>query len=208
MPVHLWIFFGGCGFFLIWAAVQMFQIFRNPGFADPSQPKQPNSAGVAYSYTVAMSPAKKESAFLHYPTYVAGIIYHIGTFLSLIWIVVHVIKINIPDFIITVSFIFLILSSLCGAGIFIKRIVKPQMRSTSTPDDYFSNILVTVFQIISAAALSRAEVVPSLIGYTGILLFYIPVSKLRHAMYFFFARYFLGIFYGKRGVWPPGKQPA
>ena len=38
---------------------------------------------IKYSYTGAMSPLKKESAFLHLPTYAAGILYHIGTFLSL-----------------------------------------------------------------------------------------------------------------------------
>ena len=39
---------------------------------------------IQYSFTGAMSPSKKESAFLHLPTYTAGILYHLGTFLSIL----------------------------------------------------------------------------------------------------------------------------
>ena len=34
------------------------------------------------------------------------------------------------------------------------------------------------------------------------LFFYLPLGKLKHLVYFFAARYQLGIFYGRRGVWP------
>ena len=81
--------------------------------------------------------------------------------------------------------------------------VKPQMRALSTPDDYISNILVTTFQLATAAALLWWQVLPVYFVLTALLLLYIPVGKLKHAIYFFAARYQLGYFFGRRSVWPP-----
>ena len=209
MPLHLWLFLGGLFVFLVSSSVQIFRIYSNPNFKDPSQAKQPGSAGITYSFTGAMSPLKKESAFLHYPTYIAGILFHLGTFFSFLLVLLHLLNVTFQETVATLSFCFLILTALSGVGIFIKRIAKPMMRQSSTPEDYFSNAVVTLFQILTAVTLRRPEIIPFWIGYTGFLLLYIPVSKLRHAIYFFFARLYLGIFYGKRGVWPPArKQPA
>ncbi len=41
----------------------------------------------------------------------------------------------------------LILSVGSGIGIFVKRVVIGKMRSLSNPDDYLSNLLVTLFQL-------------------------------------------------------------
>lgn len=49
---------------------------------DTAPPAGKVRPAVFYSMTGAMSPAKKESAYLHLPTYIAGILYHLGTFLS------------------------------------------------------------------------------------------------------------------------------
>jgi hypothetical protein len=40
----------------------------------------------------------------------------------------------------------------------------------------------------------------------AVLWLYFPVGKLRHVVYFFAARYHLGFFFGRRGVWPGHKQ--
>ncbi|MFI5251156.1 MAG: hypothetical protein ACHQQQ_01885 [Bacteroidota bacterium] len=208
MSLPFWIFLGGFAVFFISSTYQIYQIFSNPNFTDPSQPKRRNSAGITYSFTGAMSPFKKESAFLHYPTYVAGILFHLGTFLSFLLVLGYFLNLIIPQTGPTLISYFLIITALCGAGILVKRIANLKIKSGSTPDDYFSNVVVTLFQILSAAALSRPNIIPYWIGYTGMLFLYIPISKLRHSIYFFFARAYLGIFYGKRGVWPPRKQPA
>jgi len=42
---------------------------------------------------------------------------------------------------------------------------------------------------------------------SSILLFlYMPLGKLRHAVYYFAARYHLGFFYGWRNVWPNNEK--
>ena len=81
----------------------------------------------------------------------------------------------------------------------------------SNPDDYISNILVTLFQMMTILVLITPALIPSyrhtvLQFYyiiTALLLLYGPAGKLRHTVYFFAARYHLGHFYGWRGVWPP-----
>jgi len=168
---------------------------------DFSEPVGNVSCAIAYSFTAGMSPKKKESAYLHLPTYTAGIIYHLGTFLSIALFFIFLADINLSLAINVVSSILLFISGCCGIGILIKRIVKKEFKLLSNPDDYISNVLVTVFQLITAYSLLYFT--PLYFVYASILLLYLPVGKLKHAIYFFAARYHLGFFYGRRGIWPP-----
>jgi hypothetical protein len=80
------------------------------------------------------------------------------------------------------------------------------MRRLSNGDDFLSNLLVTVFQILTLFSLWIPGMIPFYFIYSGILFVYIPLGKLRHLLYFFAARFYLGWFYGKRGVWPPARH--
>jgi hypothetical protein len=162
--------------------------------------------GVFYSFTRGMSPAKKETAFKHLPTYTAGLIFHLGTFLSFAILVLLFINIKLPLWFLYGSSVFLIISGICGFLIFIKRLVKPSVRHLSNLDDYISNLLVTGFQILVATTILHYPIYPILFVYSTILFLYIPIGKLRHTVYFFTSRIHLGIFYGRRGVWPIKRQ--
>lgn len=206
MTIYHWIFviaFTVCFFSCLFQVLQIIFSSRAKNYAAP---RGKIGSAIAYSFTGAMSPVKKESAYLHLPTYAAGIIFHLGTFLSLFWIGLHVFGINRNSILIFSSAIFLTVSSLCGIFIFIKRIVNFKMRFLSHPDDYFSNLLVSGFQFLSAIALINNLFQPMLFVWAAILLLYIPIGKLRHIVYFFAARIFLGLFYGNRGVWQIKKQ--
>jgi hypothetical protein len=159
-----------------------------------------NSA-VIYSFTGGMSPKKKESAFLHLPTYTAGIVYHLGTFLSFGLFICILLDMKLGASLILVFTLSLVISGLCGLGILIKRLVKKELQSLSNPDDYISNILVTGLHFITAIYLNYPTSLYYII--VSVLLLYIPLGKLKHTFYFFAARYHLGFFYGRRGVWPP-----
>jgi hypothetical protein len=153
-----------------------------------------------------MSPLKKESAYLHLPTYTAGLLYHAGTFLGLFLAFLHYFDLSPTGSVSSILAIILIVTGVSGIGILIKRIVKPKMRKLSNPDDYASNLLVTCFQFISALALLNARLLPVLFVYTGLLFLYIPVSKLRHTIYFATSRIYLALIFGRRGVWPSGGE--
>jgi hypothetical protein len=171
---------------------------------DNAAPRGRTTPAILYSFTGAMMPWKKESARLHPASYTLGIAYHGGTFLAFLWVALLAFGVGPPGAAVPASAALLTLSALCGVALLVKRMAKPELRYFSAPDDYFSNILVTGFQAMTAASLMRGGAVPVLFLYTGILLLYIPVGKLRHAIYFPLARIYLGVFYGRRGVWPAG----
>lgn len=185
---------------------------------DLSAPQGSVAKGIAYAHTVAMMPSHKESAFKHLPTYTAGILFHLGIFLSLllyIWTVVSAFTgLGTPRLCAYVGAAFLCVSAVCGLFMLGKRLFKKTLHVLSTPDDYISNVLVTLFQIVSLGWLLQAAVglehtqglVNALYYIECALLFlWIPVGKIRHLLYYFFARTHLGYFYGRRGSWPPKK---
>jgi predicted neutral ceramidase superfamily lipid hydrolase len=192
--------------------IRLLSIGKPVDFSRPAAAK--TGSAIRYAFTGAMSPAKKESAFLHLPTYSAGLLYHMGTFLSLLLFFFIISDLMPRGWLATTLAAFLCISAISGFGILVKRIVKKELSSLSNPDDFISNFLVTIFQLMTIVVISPLLLVPSspfpavLPSYYLIftlLMLYIPVGKLRHTVYFFAARYHLGYFFGWRGVWPPGK---
>ena len=198
-----WIALGSLGFCLANSLVHFLRLIRLGKPRDYSFPTGKIAPSIRYSFTGAMNPLKKESACLHLPTYIAGIIYHLGTFLSiavfpLIWADVF-----FPDILIFSIVTCLLISIACGMGILIKRMVKKGLRDLSDPDDYISNLLVTFFQLMTGIVLLWDQLYPVYFILSSLLLIYFPLGKLKHAIYFFAARYHLGFFFGWRGIWPP-----
>jgi len=195
--------------------VQAIRLFRLGIPKDLSVKSGSVSKGVLYSCTVAMSPTNKESAYKHLPTYTAGILFHIGiclTILFFFWMLISMfVDLRLPDIIGLILMVILAVSSFSGIAILLKRFVKRELRYLSSPDDYISNILTTAAQIATFCYIYLA-LYP--LSYTGdcaaivyfvtlsLLLLWMPFGKTKHVLYFFFARYHLGYFYGRRGSWP------
>lgn len=200
---YYWLAIIGLGVCLLSCAYHFYRIISlgNP----PEYARRSGHIGkaVRYSFTGAMSPKAKESAYLHLPTYMAGIMYHIGTFLAIALFLFAMAGIWPHGIWMYGTAGILLLSFLCGMGIFFKRLGKHELRSLSNPDDYISNILVTSFQLFTVLAMFEAIFLPAYFTVSAILLLYFPMGKLKHAVYFFAARYHLGYFYGWRDVWPP-----
>lgn len=175
-----------------------------------SQPSGSVKDGIVYSFTGAMSPKAKESAYMHMPTYFAGIVYHIGTFASLFMFPVILLFTDIleslPQVIIYIIAVGLAISALSGAGILIKRLITDKLRYFSSADDYISNFLTTAIQAVTALIIISA--IPPVLYYITAATFFIwlPLGKTKHLLYFFFARIHLGYFYGRRGTWPVSKK--
>ncbi len=207
------------GICLIVLSLYLIRLIRSGKPKDFAKPAGSEAAGIRYAFTGAMSPKKKESAYLHLPTYAAGLLYHLGTFLSFFLFFFFLGGIIPKGWIALIIIILLIISSISGTAIFIKRILKKELRFLSNPDDFISNLLVTLFQIFTILFLIYPPALPSsslpvqlfngsivqLLYYISftLLMLYVPVGKLRHLVYFFAARYHLGYFFGRRGIWPP-----
>ena len=90
-------------------------------------------AAIKYSFTGAMSPMAKESAYQHLPTYIGGLLYHMGTFLSLGLFIWFLINISLhAEMHVAIAIIFQIIlwiSALSGILILLKRIFKQELRT-------------------------------------------------------------------------------
>jgi hypothetical protein len=156
------------------------------------------AAGVRYAFTGAMSPGAKESVREHLPSYVAGLAYHGGIFAALLLLVTALCGLPLPAPLRWLSQGLLTLGVAGGAGLLLKRLLKPELRGLSHPDDFLSNLLATAF-----VALALTGGTPWLLS-TILLLVYAPLGKIRHCLFFFVAWRHLGAFFGRRGVFPPG----
>jgi hypothetical protein len=201
MSVYHWILLTGFTIFIISMILLLYGLSVKR-VHDPSPARGNSHLGITYSLTKAMSPFKKESAIKHLPTYIAGLIYHLGTFLCFFLLIFFFFDFRPPLWLSHISIFISLISSICGIGILIKRMVLVKLRTLSNPDDYISNLLVTGFQIITGLTLLLNLNSPLLFIYSALLLLYIPVGKLRHSIFFFTSRVQLGKFYGKRGIWP------
>ena len=207
MLIYYHIFFlSGLAFLLMVLIFNTFRVLVDGSMRDPSKSRGNPFLGVVYSVGPAMLPMKKETAYRHLPTYTCGILFHVGSFLSFFYLIVHFFQIQLIMTVKQISFFYLLLSSSCGFGILIKRITEEKMKKISCLDDYFSNIIVDAFQLITALSLIRTIFIPYSFLIAGFLLFYIPIGKMRHIIYFITTRIHLGIHFGKRGTWPPHRS--
>jgi nitrate reductase gamma subunit len=89
----------------------------------------------------------------------------------------------------------------------IRRVGDPYMRAISSPDDYFSLALLTVWFLfgVLAAPNQTAGGEWHLLGFfilTAFFLVYVPFSKISHYLYYPFTRYYFGKTMGYRGTYP------
>lgn len=99
---------------------------------------------------------------------------------------------------------FILLGVLAGFIKLWRRMFNPYLRHVSTPDDYFSLAAVQIFFVVAAGCLVFNTAPWRFVYFlvTALFLVYVPFSKISHYLYWFFARTFLGIRYGRRGVLP------
>ena len=190
--------------------VHFVRIVRLGAPKDKSEPSGSVKKGVVYANTRAMMPTEKESAYLHLPSYAVGMLFHIGLFCSLLFFLLSFfpffnswIGVSCWRWVLTIP---PAMATVCGLILFFRRLLSKELKVLSMPDDFISTGLVTLFLLMTTFYLSLSTCCGSitiLYYISSILLFlYMPLGKLRHAVYYFAARYHLGFFYGWRNVWP------
>jgi len=179
--------------------VWVVQLLSKRSLADPSPPKGSTKLGVFYAFTLGMLPWKKESARLHWLVYLRGILFHLGIFAGIFVLLLSLFtSIDYPALNLVLSII-LGLGVISGVAAILLRLFDPRLRAISMPDDYISPILVTLFLV--AATLFVWDEPGRTFFYvsTSILCLYLPWSKVRHCVYFFFSRAIFGAMLGHRG---------
>ena len=183
----------------------VFLLIKTLGFGSRtyfSRPDGSEKKGIWYAFTSGMMPWVKESAKKHLPTYITGVLFHVGIFTAMLFLVIKILAIGYPDWILTPIRILFIVSISAGIGLLIKRMVKPEMTVISCVDDYISNLTVTAF-ILGALAATFTDSLLFLFYLIAIGMFlYIPLGKIRHCFFFFYTRILFGRFFGRRGIFP------
>lgn len=103
------------------------------------------------------------------------------------------------------------LAFLIGIYRMLRRLTVPVMRLISTPDDYFSLFMLTVWfllgtltqaHIAGAAQFPQEGWVIAYLYLTSFFLLYVPFSKISHYLYYPFTRWWIGKALGHRGSYP------
>lgn len=165
--------------------------------------------GILYSWAAIANPWGMESLRTKFFLYTQFVIFHLGVAVSITLSFVIPYGPGLLAHAPVVAGIQLITGAACLVGIirFIRRTGSPYMRAISSPDDYFSLVLLTVWLFFAVLAAPNSTVGGEghLIAFfilTAFFLIYVPFSKISHYLYYPFTRYYLGKSLGHRGVYP------
>ena len=189
----------------VWAAGALCQqvLSVRRGGPDYSQPAGSPARGLLYNLTLGMLPTRKESARLHPGKFAVGIVMHLGTLACLALVVVSLIDADAGLRGLTLLRPLVAVALLAGLYLLVRRGVSRNLRAMSVPDDYVAIALTCGLLGLSLAAPLFAQGRATLLGYAAVLLVYLPLGKLRHAVFFFLSRGELGSRLGYRGAYPP-----
>jgi nitrate reductase gamma subunit len=194
----LWILaLGSMAFAVLMTAVRVRSLLARIQKADLSRGKGHPGSGAVYAFTSGMSPWAKESTRKHFVSYMRGVLFHVGIFAS---VLILILGLLLSQGAVTVLGYVALAGFICGLGGMVERAAKKAMLNLSTPDDWFSVAIVTGMCGLAALAALQQGFAGMLYAAAALVFLYLPFSKIVHAIYFFFSRYYFGRHFGHRGV--------
>jgi hypothetical protein len=185
---------------IVGLAFKINDIMNRPYKRDLSRPRGNVGQSLLYAFTLGMAPWEKESTRIHWIAYVRGILFHVGVFMALAVFFVSPWLAAVPLLLSGLAVLVTAAGAVAGfAGIWM-RWTEENLRALSLPDDYFSVFVTSSFVALAFAALLWPVTLPIFYIVTAAMLVYIPFSKIRHCVYFFYSKFFFGQGFGHRGV--------
>jgi nitrate reductase gamma subunit len=192
---------------LIW----LFRRFK-PGRDRQPQTGAPGTTprkGILYSWGIIAMPWAMESTRRDLFLWLQFVFFHVGVVaaIALSFVIPYGPSLLSHDWVVKAFQGFVGLACLIGCYRIGRRLSSPVLRKISSPDDYFSVLLLTVW---FASAFFAAPNQPQggegvLLTYfflTAFFLVYVPFSKISHYLYYPITRYYFGKTMGHRGVFP------
>lgn len=192
-------------------------LFSYKGGKDRSAPGAPERTnarkGAIYSLGNVVMPWSMESTRTDPLFYVSFVLFHLGVTAG---IALAFLSSLAPAFVRTpaVAWTFgVLLAAAFVVGVLrmARRLTKPHMRLISTPDDYFSLALLTVWFLLGTLTQASIAGYQALAGegwlvayllLTAFFLVYVPFSKISHYLYYPLTRLWIGRALGHRGSMP------
>jgi nitrate reductase gamma subunit len=166
--------------------------------------------GVLYSWANVAMPWAMESTRRKLFLYVQFVIFHVGVTAAIALSFVIPYGPGLLNSPAVVRVLQVVIGAACVVGLLriIRRVGNRYMRAISSPDDYFSLLLLTVWFLSAVLAVPNDATggewhLLSFFILTAFFLVYVPFSKISHYLYYPFTRYYLGKTMGYRGVYPP-----
>jgi nitrate reductase gamma subunit len=170
--------------------------------------------GIVYSWANIGMPRSMESTRRMPFFYVQFVIFHLAVAANIGMSVVIPYAPGLMKPVVVVRLLQILLAAAFAIGCYrmYRRISNPAMRLISTPDDFFSLGLLTIWCVVSLfAAPNRPDLGEGpLMAYfimTAFFLVYVPFSKISHYLYYPFTRFYFGKTMGYRGVYPIKRVP-
>jgi nitrate reductase gamma subunit len=165
--------------------------------------------GILYSWANVAMPWAMESTRSKPFMYVQFVIFHLGVTAAIALSFIIPYGPGLLKSVVLVRVLQAVIGAACLVGLLrlIRRVGDTYMRAISSPDDYFSLTLLTVwfFFAVLAAPNNTTGGEWHLLTYfilTAFFLIYVPFSKISHYLYYPFTRYYFGKTMGYRGVYP------
>jgi len=171
--------------------------------------------GYLYSWAMIAMPWAMESSRKHIGLYIQFVVFHLGVAAAILlsFVIPYVPGLLEKSGMAALFQVVITAAFVVGILRIIRRVTNPYMRAISSPDDYFSLVLLTVwfgFAVVAAPNNVTSGEGP-LLGFfllTAFFLVYVPFSKISHYLYYPFTRYYFGKSMGFRGVYPVRTNPS
>lgn len=170
--------------------------------------------GILYSWMIIAMPWAMESTRKKFLLYLQFVIFHLGVVfaIGLSFVIPYLPKVLTFPYVVPLFQVFIGAAFVVGIMRIIRRVGGKYMRALSSPDDYFSLLLLTTWFLFAFLSVpndpSKGEGI--LITYfilTAFFLIYVPFSKISHYLYYPFTRYWFGKSMGYRGTYPIKRGP-
>jgi nitrate reductase gamma subunit len=170
--------------------------------------------GIVYSWANIAMPWSMESTRQMFFFYVQFVVFHLAVAanIGMSFVIPYAPGLMKPILVVRALQVLFAGAFLIGCYRMYRRLSNPAIRLISTPDDYFSLGLLTVWCFVSLfAAPNRPDLGEgALMLYfilTAFFLVYVPFSKISHYLYYPFTRFYFGRTMGHRGVYPLKREP-
>jgi nitrate reductase gamma subunit len=187
---------------LLYIARLVVLLRRRPVRDLASNPRGEIWRGTVDAFRTIVAPWRMESTRKHWTRYLEFLVFHLGLFVN---ILLSFVVTYAPDLLVqparVVALVLMGAALIAGSLRLVRRARRPEMRIISSPDDYIALGMVLLFLLTGILSLTVGG--GFFVAYfvlSALFLIYEPFSKIRHYIYYPFARFYYGAAFGRRGV--------
>jgi MFS family permease len=190
--------------------VRLIWLFRFRVGRERTLPIGREAAGAGYSLMNIAMPGAMESTRKRPGFYAQFVVFHLGVAAAIAgtFIIPYAPALLEVQTVMRAFQVVIAAAFFVGLARLVRRLRNPVLREVSSPDDYFSLVLLILWFAAAVLAIpnhpDKGEA-PLILYFalTAFFLVYVPFSKICHYLYYPFTRYYLGRSLGHRGAMPP-----